>query len=57
MKKTFASAKQVRNDDSFFSKFSVKDILSPEAMNCIRGGDGGDGVIIIPPPPPPPKGE
>jgi len=32
---------------------SEKEILSPDAMRCVRGGDGDGGgdIIIIPPPP------
>ena len=40
-----------------FSNFSENEILLPNSMLLIRGGDGldpGGGIIIIPPPPPPP---
>jgi hypothetical protein len=49
MKNAFESAKKLRSSESGFSKFLVNEILSPEAMFKIRGGDGGDNIIIDPP--------
>jgi hypothetical protein len=49
MKNAIESAKKLRSSENGFSKFSVNEILSPEAMFKIRGGDGGEGVIIDPP--------
>jgi hypothetical protein len=51
MKNVFQFANQVSNNDRSFSKFSQNDILSPESMNRIKGGDadGGGSGIIIPP--------
>ncbi|MCU0474323.1 MAG: hypothetical protein MUC93_13340 [Bacteroidales bacterium] len=51
MKKVIESAKPGKNEEDLFSRFSEKEILSLQAMSCIRGGDadGGDPIIIIPP--------
>jgi len=40
-----------RNLDELISKLSENEILNPDAMSCVRGGDGdggGDGIIIPP---------
>jgi hypothetical protein len=54
MKKASESVKAVKNGNDIFSMFSEKQILSLQAMICVRGGDGDGSVpiIIIPPPPP-----
>ena len=53
MKNVFESAKMPNRSEKGFSKFSGKEILSPEFMNRIRGGteEGGGGIISVPPPP------
>jgi len=54
MKKVSESEKTVTSENDLFSLFSEEEILSPQAMMRVRGGDG-DGsipIIIIPPPPP-----
>jgi len=40
-----------RNLDELISKLSENEILNPDAMSCVRGGDGDGGgdTIIIPP--------
>jgi hypothetical protein len=52
MKTTDKSAETNRNFDQLISKFSENEILNPQAMSYIRGGDGegagGSPVIIIP---------
>lgn len=53
MKKRDKNVEPVRDLDQLLSMLSEKEILSPDAMRCVRGGDGdGGGVIIIIPPPP-----
>ena len=42
-----------RNLEELISKLSENEILNPDAMSCVRGGDGegdggGDGIIIPP---------
>jgi len=42
-----------RNFDEVISKLTENEILNPDAMRCVRGGDGegnggGDGIIIPP---------
>ena len=53
MKKASVSVKPVKHEKDLFLRFSKNEILSLQAMSCIRGGDGdGDGsvpIIIIPP--------
>jgi len=37
--------------DELISKLSENEILNPDAMRCVRGGEGeggGDGIIIPP---------
>ena len=53
MKKVPKSVMPVKNEIDLFSRFSEEEILSLQAMSCVRGGDGLDPIIIIPPPPPP----
>jgi len=53
MKKRVRKENQVRDLDQLVSMLSGAEVLSPDAMRCVRGGDGdGGGVIIIIPPPP-----
>jgi hypothetical protein len=52
MKKTDKSAGTNRNLDALISKLSENEILDPNAMMWVRGGEG-DTIIILPPPPPP----
>ena len=54
MKKVSESEKTVTSENDLFSLFSEEEILSPQAMMRVRGGDGNgsDPIIIIPPPPP-----
>jgi len=53
MKKVPVSEKTFSNENDLFSSFSENEILSPQAMMSVRGGDGdgNDPIIIIPPPP------
>ena len=55
MKKTDKSAGTCRNLDALISKLSENEILDPNAMMWVRGGEGEGGTIIILPPPPPPQ--
>ena len=59
MKTTAKRVKLIKTDDQLISQFFKEEILSPQSMRTIRGGDGADNggvIIIIPPPPPPPSG-
>jgi len=51
MKEVFESTKPGKNEEDVFSGFSENEILSLQAMSCLRGGseDGSDPIIIIPP--------
>jgi len=51
MKKVPKSEKPIKKENDPFSRFSENEILSLQAMSCVRGGegDGGDPIIIIPP--------
>ncbi len=53
MKKRGKNVEPVRDLDQLLLMLSEKEILSPDAMRCVRGGDGDGGgdIIIIPPPP------
>ena len=53
MKKRDRKENPVRDLDQLVSMLSGAEILSPDAMRCVRGGDadGGGDIIIIPPPP------
>jgi hypothetical protein len=50
MKKVNKSVKSDKHENDVFSIFSEEEILSLQAMLCVRGGDptGGDPIIIIP---------
>jgi len=53
MKKKDKKEDPVKDLDQLLSMLLEAEILSPDAMRCVRGGDGdGGGVIIIIPPPP-----
>jgi len=48
MKTADKSAKANRNLIQLISKLSENEILNPQAMSYIRGGDGeGDGGVVI----------
>lgn len=47
MKKADKSAEAFRNFDQLISRFSENEILSIEAMSCVRGGEGDGGEVII----------
>ena len=50
MKKVLKTLKLVKNEIDLFSSFSEEEILSLQAMSCVRGGDAiQDPIIIIPP--------
>jgi hypothetical protein len=55
MKTVDKSAKANRNLIQLISKLSENEILNPQAMSYVRGGDGeangGSPVIIMPKPP------
>jgi hypothetical protein len=52
MKKVNESSKSERNSDLLNSEISGFEILSPEEMSCVRGGEndgtGGEPIIIRP---------
>jgi hypothetical protein len=51
MKKGIESSKNLKNIDLFISELSIAEILNPEEMSCVRGGEaegGGDPIIIRP---------
>lgn len=51
MEKSVKSKMAKRSIDEFISRLSENEILDPEAMRCVRGGDGdggGDSPIIPP---------
>lgn len=54
MKRADESTETNRNFDQLISKLTEVEILSLEAMSCVRGGDGedngGEPIIIIPKP-------
>jgi hypothetical protein len=57
MKTETKNGKLSKTIDQLLSEFSENEILQPDSMLTIRGGDGldpGGGTIIMPPPPPPP---
>jgi len=48
MKTTVKSTETNRNFNQLISKLSENEILNPQAMSYIRGGDGeGDGGVVI----------
>ena len=52
MKKGNESSKNVKNIDLFISEISISEILNPEEMSCVRGGEadgnGSEPIIIKP---------
>lgn len=50
MKNTDRTSESIRNFDQVISKLSENEVLSLEAMSCVRGGegDGSTPIIIIP---------
>jgi len=51
MERTIRLKMAKRNFDEIISKLSENEILTNEAMSCVKGGDGegGGDTIIIPP--------
>jgi hypothetical protein len=51
MERSVKSKMAKRDLEKLVSEFPVSEILTPDAMRCVRGGDGegGHDGIIIPP--------
>jgi hypothetical protein len=53
MERSVKSKMAKRDLEKLVSEFSEFQILTPEEMRCVRGGDGdggSDGVLLPPPP-------
>jgi len=51
MEKKIRTEMAKKDFDELISKLSENEILNPDAMRCVRGGEGeggGDGIIIPP---------
>ena len=51
MERKIRSEMAKRDFDELISKLSENEILNPDAMRCVRGGDGegGGDIILVPP--------